>query len=102
MAHKSNVEGPKVAGNNGSKKSSGVKQPEPTLHKLSQSGRPAQFDFLSPSGVVADSDSSSSESSFRLRSLFFPRLSFFAPFQPFVCLHLCFPIIDYFYENMFH
>ena len=71
VAHKSNVECPKVASNNGSKKpndskqSSGEKEPEPTLLKLSQSGRPGQFDFLSPSGVVADSDSSSSESTFK-------------------------------------
>ena len=46
VAHNSNVDRPKVAGNNSgnnsnsSKKSKAVKQPEPTLLKLSQISRP--------------------------------------------------------------
>ena len=66
VAHNSNVDHPKVAGNNSnnSKELSGSKQSETTLLKLSQT-RPAKFDFLSSPAVGTDSDSSSSESSFR-------------------------------------
>ena len=73
MAHNSNVTGPKVAhisnvspkvasnvkSNNNSK---GTKLPETTLLKLSQS---AGAQHLSPTGEISDSDSSSSEPTFK-------------------------------------